>query len=242
MVLESISLTELLAPTWCSRVSRLLFSSCSSLPLRFKSTKYWWMRAQSACTSLYFLAFLLECDQLLLHRKLLHHEPAVQVAENTLCVVRSCSLLLPFLCTGPLCPPGPWFLWKPNPIRLNTSMTAAQTENSHFREEEIIAAAQTPIRVHISPKERGISNYSWQPNTLGQHQLVENKYLQGRWVEQREGILSLCFITLSSVKPWLSSRAPESQYCIITLSWSESLFYLEAPEDAWTTLEGVTVS
>jgi hypothetical protein len=39
-------------------------------------------------------------------------------------------------------------------------MTAAQTENSHFREEEIIAAAQTPIRVHISPKERGISNYS----------------------------------------------------------------------------------
>jgi hypothetical protein len=38
-------------------------------------------------------------------------------------------------------------------------MTAAQTENSHFREEEIIAAAQIPIRVHVSPKEREISKY-----------------------------------------------------------------------------------
>jgi hypothetical protein len=38
-------------------------------------------------------------------------------------------------------------------------MTAAQTANSHFREEEIIAAARTPIRVHVSPKERGISIY-----------------------------------------------------------------------------------
>ena len=106
--------------------------------------------------SLYFLAFLLQCDQLL-HKTLLHQEPAVQVAGNTLCVVRSCSLLLPFLCTGPLSSPGPWFLWKPNTIHFNTCMTAAQTENSHFREEEIIAAAQIPIRVYVSPKELHLS-------------------------------------------------------------------------------------
>jgi hypothetical protein len=38
-------------------------------------------------------------------------------------------------------------------------MTAAQTANSHFREEKIIATALTPIRVHVSRKERGISIY-----------------------------------------------------------------------------------
>jgi hypothetical protein len=29
------------------------------------------------------------------------------------------------------------------------------TANNHFREEEFIAAAETPIRVHVSPKEQG---------------------------------------------------------------------------------------
>ena len=52
MVSDSHSLTELFVSTWYSGVSRLLFSSCSSLPLRFNSTKRWWMMAQSACTSL----------------------------------------------------------------------------------------------------------------------------------------------------------------------------------------------
>ena len=51
MVSDSHSLTELFVSTWYSGVSRLLFS-CSSFPLRFNSTKRWWMMAQSACTSL----------------------------------------------------------------------------------------------------------------------------------------------------------------------------------------------
>jgi hypothetical protein len=38
-------------------------------------------------------------------------------------------------------------------------MTAAQTAKRHFRQEEIIVVALTPIRVHVSPKERGISIY-----------------------------------------------------------------------------------
>ena len=29
----------------------------------------------------------------------------------------------------------------------------------HFKEEEILAAVQTPKRLHVSPKERGISIY-----------------------------------------------------------------------------------
>ena len=52
MVSDSHRLTELFVPTWCSWVSRLLVFSCSSLPLRFNSTKRCWMMAQSACTSL----------------------------------------------------------------------------------------------------------------------------------------------------------------------------------------------
>jgi hypothetical protein len=38
-------------------------------------------------------------------------------------------------------------------------MTAVQTATSHFKEEEIFAAVQTPKRVHVSPKEREISIY-----------------------------------------------------------------------------------
>ena len=68
-----------------------------------------------------------------------------------------------------------------------------------------IATAQTPIRVYIFPKERGISSYPWQPNAMAQHLLVGGKYQQCRSVEPEEGILSLYYITLSSVKPWLSS-------------------------------------
>ena len=59
-------------------------------------------------------------------------------------------------------------------------------------------------KVHVFPKERGISNYPWQPNAMGQHLLVGGKYQQCRSVEPEEGILSLYYITFSSVKPWLS--------------------------------------
>ena len=52
MVSDSHSLTELFFPTWFSWASRLLVFSCSSLPLRFNSTKRCWMMAQSACISL----------------------------------------------------------------------------------------------------------------------------------------------------------------------------------------------
>jgi hypothetical protein len=38
-------------------------------------------------------------------------------------------------------------------------MTTVQRANSHFKEGENFAAAQTPKRVHVSPKERGISIY-----------------------------------------------------------------------------------
>ena len=102
--------------------------------------------------SMYFLALLLQYRQLLLYKILPQQDPGVQVTGNTLCMVRSCSLL-PFLCAGPLSPSGPWFPWRLNTIHLNKSRTA----NSHFREEEIIAAAQIPIRVYVSPKELHLS-------------------------------------------------------------------------------------
>ena len=54
--------------------------------------------------SMYFLVLLLQCNQSLIHNVLLHQEPAVQVARNTIFMVRSCRLLLPFLHQGPINP------------------------------------------------------------------------------------------------------------------------------------------
>ena len=52
--------------------------------------------------SMYFLALLLQYRQLLLYKILPQQDPGVQVTGNTLCMLRSCSLLLPFLLTGPI--------------------------------------------------------------------------------------------------------------------------------------------
>ena len=170
--------------------------------------------------SLYFLALLLQYHQLLLYKILLHQEPAGQVTVNTLCMVEPAASSSHFYLQVPLTWPVPWLPWRPNTVHLNTSMTAAQTANSHFREEEIIAAVGTPIRVHVSPKERGISIDHWPPNALRQHQLVGCKYRQSRSAEPKGGHLSLCYITLSSLKHCLITRLS-----VMHNNYAQSLFY-----------------
>ena len=74
-------------------------------------------------------------------------------------------------------------------------------------------------------------------HALGQHQLVGCKYNQGRLVEQKGGRSILVLQYTQVCKTRLSPRGPILHNNPLM---SESLSYLEAPEDAWTTLGGVS--
>ena len=54
--------------------------------------------------SMYFLVLLLQFGQPLIHNVFLYQEAALQVPGNTICMVRSCRLFLPFLHQGPINP------------------------------------------------------------------------------------------------------------------------------------------
>ena len=52
--------------------------------------------------SMYFLVLLFQSDQPLIQKVFLYQEPAVQVPGSTICMVKSCNLLFPFLHPGPI--------------------------------------------------------------------------------------------------------------------------------------------